>query len=136
MNMAPLIDVVFLLLIFFMVASTLNANEVRATIQLPQVDMETSIEKNVVTLYLDKTGTIYIGNENISWDILQEYIKERHDDYSESVEVYADKEVHFEYIARLMAIANRASLEQIYFLLCNTVDNRPLYYVEEKEILW
>src|SRR4030042_3376049 len=117
MNMAPLIDIVFLLLIFFMVASTLDINEVRAAIQLPQVDMETSIEKDVVNLYLDKTGMIYAGNENISWDMLQDYLKEKHTKFSEGIEVYADKEVDFEYIARLMAAANKEKIKQIIFRL-------------------
>jgi len=117
MNMAPLIDIVFLLLIFFMVASTLEINEVRATIQLPQVDMETSVEKNVVILYLDKAGLIYVGDKSIAWDMLQDYFQTMYSDFPAGIEVYADKEVHFEYIARLMASANRAKIEQISFRL-------------------
>ncbi len=117
MNMAPLIDMVFLLLIFFMVASTLDIDEVQATIQLPQVDMKTSVEKDVVTLYLDQAGMIYVGNKNILWDELQDYLKEKHSNFSAGIEVYADKEVDFEYIARLMAAVNKAKIPQIIFLL-------------------
>jgi len=117
MNLAPLIDVVFLLLIFFMVASTLNNDEVRATIQLPQVDMQTESEKNSLTLYLDKTGIISSENESINWDHLQEYLTNQAKEKLEGIEVYADREVDFEYIARLMALANRINIGQISFRL-------------------
>lgn len=117
MNMAPLIDVVFLLLIFFVVASTLDTNEISATIQLPQVDMETSTEENVATLYLDKNGFLYVEDKSIAWDMLQNYFQTIYSDFPAGIEVYADKEVNFEYIARVMAVANRINIEQISFLL-------------------
>lgn len=117
MNMAPLIDVVFLLLIFFMVASTLNTNEVRATIRVPQVELQTEAEKRPVTLYLDKTGTISMENKFISWDMLQEFLRGKPKENPEGIEVYADKEVDFEYIARVMAVAGKVEIEQIVFCL-------------------
>jgi biopolymer transport protein ExbD len=117
MNLAPLIDVVFLLLIFFMVASTLNTNKVRATIQLPKVNMQTESDNNFLTLYLDKTGIISTENESIDWDNLQDYLRNQPQEKLEGIEVYADHEVDFEYIARVMAVANRINIEQIIFLL-------------------
>lgn len=117
MNLAPLIDVVFLLLIFFMVASTLNTNKVRATIQLPKVNMQTESDNNSLTLYLDKAGIISTENESIDWDNLQDYLRNQPQKKLEGIEVYADREVDFEYIARVMAIANRINIEQIIFLL-------------------
>ena len=119
MNLAPLIDVVFLLLIFFMVASTLNTDEVRATIQLPQVDMQTESEKFSLTLYLDKTGMISTENEAISWDNLQGYLTNQFKEKLEGIEVYADREADFEYIARVMAVASKAKIERINFFLKN-----------------
>lgn len=119
MNIAPLIDVVFLLLLFFIVASTLDINEIRATIQLPQTDEQMFRENRTpITLYLDKNGLIYVGKKNISWEILPDYLKEEYKDLSKSIiEVYADKEVHFEYIARIMVMGSRLEIDKIDFLL-------------------
>lgn len=120
MNLAPLIDVVFLLLIFFMVASTLNTDEVRATIQLPQVDMQTESEKFSLTLYLDKTGMISTENKAINWDNLQGYLTNQFKEKLDGIEVYVDREADFEYIARVMAVASKAKIERINFLLKRT----------------
>lgn len=116
-NLAPLIDVVFLLLIFFMVASTLHTNEIQATIQLPQVDMQTETERHPMILYLDKSGRVSIDNDFISWDRLPGYLKEKPKEKLEGIEVYADKEVHFEYITRVMAVASKVKIEKIIFCL-------------------
>lgn len=116
-DMAPLIDVVFLLLIFFMVASSLNVNEIRATIQVPQVELNTEVEKYPVTLYLDKTGKINIDDHFVSWDILPDYLIRKPKEKLQGIEVYADKEVDFEYVAKVMEIASKLSIEQIRFCL-------------------
>jgi biopolymer transport protein ExbD len=120
-NIAPLIDVVFLLLLFFMLASTLDTNEIRATIQLPQAEGQISREKDKsIALYLDKNGMIYVGKEHISWDVLPSYLKENiggfHDSH-DSIEVYADKEVDFDYVARIMVMGGKLEIEKINFLL-------------------
>ena len=52
MNLAPMIDIVFLLLIFFMVASTLNMNEVQTTIQLPGTNTVEGKSIKEIVLYL------------------------------------------------------------------------------------
>lgn len=117
-NIAPLIDVVFLLLLFFMLASTLDTNEIRVTIQLPQAEGEISREKDKsIALYLDKNGMIYVGKNNIPWDILPYYLKEKYKDFSDGIEVYADKEVDFEYIAKMMVVGTRLEIDIISFLL-------------------
>ncbi|MDD4895231.1 MAG: biopolymer transporter ExbD [Atribacterota bacterium] len=117
-NIAPLIDVVFLLLLFFMLASTLDTNEIRATIQLPQAEGEISREKDKsIALYLDKNGMIYVGKNNIPWDILPYYLKEKYKDFSDGIEVYAGKEVDFEYIAKMMVVGTRLEIDIISFLL-------------------
>ncbi len=62
-DMAPMIDMVFLLLVFFMVASHLN--------QLDKVDIDVPIAKNAAvpkeladrrTITVKKDGVIYVGN--------------------------------------------------------------------------
>jgi len=117
-NLAPLIDVIFLLLIFFMVASTLDNSQVRATIQLPEVHLKTETEKFPVILYLDKTGQVTSENKLISWDRIYYYLyKMDKDKLNEGIEIYADKEVYFEYIARIIEIAGNLNVDRINFIL-------------------
>jgi biopolymer transport protein ExbD len=64
LDMAPLIDIVFLLLIFFMLTSSFLVQE---SIELNLPESKTSQSKNEepINIYLTESGEIYI-NENLS----------------------------------------------------------------------
>ena len=127
-NLAPLIDVVFLLLIFFMVASNLNESEIRATIQLPEVDMKSEVTKSPLMIYLTKSGQVFIEEQDIEWDQLENYLnKVEKKKIQAGVEVYADEEVYFKQIARIMEIAKKSNINQVNFTLQNpTARNQPI----------
>jgi len=122
MNLAPLIDIVFdivfLLLIFFMVASTLNMNEVQATIQLPGTNTVEGKSIKEIVLYITKEGRVFLGKEKIGWeqlsDILYEFMIENE---TKEVTVYADREVDFQYIVNMLDLANQLKINQIQFSL-------------------
>ena len=118
MNLAPLIDIVFLLLIFFMVASTLNINEVQASIQLPGTNtVEGKIVKEMA-LYITKEGQVFLEKESVEWErlpnLLNKYMIENK---TKEVTVYADKEVDFQYIVNMLDLANHLKINQIQFSL-------------------
>jgi len=130
-NFTPLIDIVFLLLLFFMLASTLDNDITKATIQLPQSGAQISKTKDSpLTLYLDKNGIISIDKEVVPWDILHEYLKEKNNGFSSGINVYADKEVAFDYIARIIVIGNLLKMDKIDFLLEYQSFNAELTHLE------
>jgi biopolymer transport protein ExbD len=118
MNLAPLIDIVFLLLIFFMVASTLNMNEVQATIQLPGTDTVEGKSIKEIVLYITKEGQVFLEKEKIGWeqlpDILYECMTENE---TKEVTIYADREADFQYIVNMLDLANQLKINQIQFSL-------------------
>lgn len=118
MNLAPLIDIVFLLLIFFMVASTLNMNEVQATIQLPGTNTVEGKSIKETVLYITKEGQVFLEKEKIGWeqlpDILYQYMIKNE---AKEVMVYADREVGFQYIVNMLDLANQLKINQIQFSL-------------------
>ena len=63
-NLAPLIDVVFLLLIFFMVTTTFR-EEVGIKIQLPQAQGEAAAEQQALTLVIDASGAFYVNDRRV-----------------------------------------------------------------------
>jgi biopolymer transport protein ExbD len=65
-NLAPLIDVVFLLLIFFMVATTFK-DDVRIKVQLPQANGEETTVKapHAVTITIDRDGRFYVNDRMV-----------------------------------------------------------------------
>jgi biopolymer transport protein ExbD len=64
-NLAPLIDVVFLLLIFFMVTTTFK-EEVGIKIQLPQAQGEAAAEQRALTLVIDASGAFYVNDRRVA----------------------------------------------------------------------
>jgi biopolymer transport protein ExbD len=65
-NLAPLIDVVFLLLIFFMVSTTFD-DDARLRLQLPQANGEplSSDEMESVEVVIDAGGHFYVDDRQV-----------------------------------------------------------------------
>jgi len=64
-NITPLIDVVFLLLIFFMVSTTFK-HENEITISLPESSSKTIPNKdNIIEIAIDAKGTYYIDKRQV-----------------------------------------------------------------------
>ena len=65
-NLTPLIDVVFLLLIFFMVSTTFN-DDARLRLQLPQADGEAmaSDELELLEIVIDAGGRFYVDDSQV-----------------------------------------------------------------------
>ena len=66
LNITPLIDVVFLLLIFFMV-STSFTRETQLLIDLPESSIDARLEEEVVDISISKRGSIAV-NQRLIYD--------------------------------------------------------------------
>ena len=64
MQMAPLIDCVFLLLIFFLVATTLKKIEKELPLDLPVSDaaMSSPTSDDILVVSIDRDGNLYLGS--------------------------------------------------------------------------
>ena len=118
MNLAPMIDIVFLLLIFFVVASTLNMNEVQATIQLPGTNTVEGKSIKEIVLYITKEGQVFLEKEKIEWEKLPDILYEcMTENKTRKVTIYADREADFQYIVDMLDLANQLKINQIQFSL-------------------
>lgn len=64
-NLTPLIDVVFLLLIFFMITTTFDRNA-KIQIELPSTQSATAtVEKNAMELLIDGKGSYYVDGQEV-----------------------------------------------------------------------
>ncbi len=117
-NIASLVDIIFLLLLFFVVASTLDTGIIRATVRLPNSGELSNIEKiDSITLFLDREGAIYTEKEHLPWDYLSSYLRKNTVGTDRGIDVYADKEVGFDYVARIIVAGSELGIEKINFLL-------------------
>jgi biopolymer transport protein ExbD len=75
-SLTPMIDVVFLLLIFFMVTTTFS-KETSIKIQLPQAEgQEVEQHKQVLLLVIDKSGRFFINDRALADKSLATLTKE------------------------------------------------------------
>ncbi|MEJ2726356.1 MAG: biopolymer transporter ExbD [Deltaproteobacteria bacterium] len=114
LGIAPLIDIVFLLLIFFMVTSHFDvASGVR--IRLPQVaKMIYDQHENKITVVIDKSGQAYLEGKKTDMKALGERLVA----LVQEKELYqlvlqADKDVRHGVVVEVMDIAKRAGVRSI-----------------------
>ncbi len=71
LDMASLIDISFLLLIFFMVSATLQKQEADLGLVLPGItaDSNEPIPVDQMTISVDRNGTILVNNEVVDRDV-------------------------------------------------------------------
>ena len=114
-SVAPLIDIVFLLLIFFMVTSHFDiASGIRINLPGMARRIVDENEENRVTLILDKSAQIYLEGEKMDPKALEkklrELVKNRALLY---LVLQADKDVSHGDVVRIMDIAKSAGVPSI-----------------------
>ncbi|MBM7624413.1 ExbD/TolR family protein [Sporohalobacter salinus] len=118
LNLAPMIDVVFLLLIFFIVASTLNLREVKSNIRLPDTQVVEEKKETEVNISVTKKGKVYLGKERVRLSKLEDRLRKKLANNSvKTLTVFADKEVAFQKVIRVMDIAKKIKVKNLNFAL-------------------
>ncbi len=108
-DISPLIDVVFILLLFFAVSTTFK-EEVGLPLTLPTSKVKsTKVKQKNVTVYITRNGDYYIGKKMVKAEKLSAEIK-RELNLSEKKEVIikADKGALYERVYRAMDAARQA----------------------------
>ena len=111
-NMASMTDIVFLLLIFFMIASTLVTTNA-IDIILPKASGKTENKKSIA-VSIKKDLTYYIDQRRVGESILEhELITALSDQEKPTIVLRAEKSVPVENVVKVMDIANRNKFKVI-----------------------
>jgi biopolymer transport protein ExbD len=73
--LTPLIDIVFLLLIYFLLTTNFLVDE-GIKIKLPQAKASAPQTEKEITVYVDRQGRAFLGNEEVSLAMLFDRLKE------------------------------------------------------------
>jgi len=116
LNLTPMIDVVFLLIIFFMVGTKFAELERSLSLKVPRVsDVEAlapAPEKRVINVYSD--GGITLDRETVSLDQLQQRLAAARSQYEAlGVVVRGDAEGAFQNVAGVLSACRRASIQDM-----------------------
>lgn len=112
-GMAPLIDVVFLLIIFFVVTTVFpDQNGIR--IEKPASDQATALPKSPFTVTLDAQDQIYFKEQPVTVDKLSVLLEqEPQTTEPHSVLVQADRRATAQGLIRVIDACKRAGIEQV-----------------------
>ena len=109
-NMSSMTDIVFLLLIFFMIASTLVSAEA-IDLLLPKSTSKTTQTKSV-SVSVDKNTKYYIDMKQVSKDALEsELMAKLGGADSPTITIRSDQDVEMKHVVYIMDIANRNKIK-------------------------
>ena len=116
LNLTPMIDVVFLLLIFFMVATTFLDPERQIDIDLPQAEsgerVERTPEEVVINVFRD--GRIRLGDREVDTVQLEEaLVHAARRDPETPVTIRGDRLVHHQDVVMVMDACSKAGLSNL-----------------------
>jgi biopolymer transport protein ExbD len=112
-NMSSMTDVVFLLLIFFMIASTLAKQLNTIDVKLPQADGKTE-NRNTVAITITNSNQFYLDSDKISKQRLEALlIKALSKFKTPSIVLRTEKKVAIDQVVYVMNIANKNGIKVV-----------------------
>jgi biopolymer transport protein ExbD len=116
LNMTPMIDCVFLLLIFFLVATRLEEQAPQIPLQLPEVvdrgALSPAPEKLVVSVYWD--GSITLDNRPVNLEALTEQLAILRRHYPDlAVMVRGDARAPYQHVAQVLNACKQAGIREL-----------------------
>ena len=113
LQLTPLIDVVFLLLIFFMVSTAFVDFTRQIDIKLPKTSAgEFPVEKKVFTIEISRDKEIFLDGKSVTLPELEELIV-KSDGIKRSVIISADREVDYGLTVEVMGMCKNSGIEEI-----------------------
>ncbi len=117
-NMSSMTDLIFLLLLFFIMASTMSSpNDIK--VNLPQSRAKTTTRATVAKVTIDALGGYYVavGREKpqpIDADALEPYIMQLvAQDTTTYIALHADQDIAYKEVVRVLDIANEHKLKLV-----------------------
>ena len=112
-NVTPLIDVLFILLIFFMVSSSF-IEQPGMKLELPAIKSKESVRVENLVMTISKDGSLRLGEKPVEMGNLSAAIRDMIPNIEEKTLVLkADKDAAHGLIVQIMDIAKRSGLQKI-----------------------
>ena len=118
-QLAPLIDIVFLLLVFFVVTSALRQIERQMGLNVPTAE-KGAVPRQRAPYYINitKDGTILISNRVLTHDELKSWLKDLHDVYGATpppIVIRADRDTAFQHFVKVLDACAAANIRDVAY---------------------
>ena len=117
-SMASMTDIIFLLLLFFIISSTMSSpNDIK--LNLPQSKADTSTKSVIAKVSIDSTGNYFVakGDEPavpIAAELLEPFILDLvAQDTTTFIALHADQNIAYKEVVKVLDIANQHKLKLV-----------------------
>ncbi len=114
LDLTPLIDVVFQLIIFFLVATEFDSEDRELDVTLPKASEARPLtaEPTEVFINIDKDGNYFMNGKQRSMDEVETLLREAkvNNPLSQSVILRADKAVALDHVVAVMNLCNKVGM--------------------------
>lgn len=122
-NMAPFVDVLFVLLITFMISAPILLGGVK--VELPEGSSKTIVERQEpITVSIKADGTIYIGYDQVKLSYLPKTLSDMTEgNYDWIIYIKADKSLEYQRVIRVVDKVHSAGFSKVSLVTdVNTVE--------------
>ena len=112
-GLLPLVNIIFLLLIFFMIVGVIEKNIIKEDLQLPKVKLDKFENKNVTKIFYDENKNIFINDERIDFNKINNKIESLK---SKEIVLVADKSLLMSEINKVLFILKKNEIKNIKLL--------------------
>jgi biopolymer transport protein ExbD len=113
LNVTSLIDVLFLLLIFFMISTTF-LSQPAIKMELPKAKHSDVVRQKPLVVYIDQQGSVYLNDEPMEVPLLGEALRLRLADSAEkSLVLKADSRVSHGHVVEVLDIVKGAGVKKL-----------------------
>ena len=107
LDLIPMINVVFLLLIFFMLTSTTSLQVKK--VELPKAKTAEKNSKQFLTVTIDKNGSLELDGKAVTIEALPVHLEKKVAEKKNAViSIHADKAIEFELFGKVIELAKQA----------------------------
>ena len=114
LDLTPMIDMVFNLLIFFMVVSQFASEERDLKVLLPSGSeaMPLTVKPREIFINIDQNGRFFVRSQQVTEEEVGQLLIDsaRNNPTSQSVIIRADKRVDWDFVATAMRLCNQAGI--------------------------
>ena len=119
LDLIPMINVVFLLLIFFMLTSSTTLQSKK--VELPKAKTAEKNSKQFLTVTIDKNGSLELDGKAMTIEALPAHLEKKVSEKKNTViSIHADKAIEFELFGKVIELAKQAGAED--FMLATESD--------------
>ncbi len=115
LNLTPLIDVVFLLLVFFLVSTTFKRDEVEMDLNLPEATSgDSSEDGKLLIINVKRDGAVFVDGRRVSSEALKQKLKAAaRRDKDQEVLIRGDEQARYGVIAAVLNACHEVALHAV-----------------------